>query len=98
VSAGAHLALSSRGGMSVRVRRCGRGTRQSHYIASDIPPHTHPQPAPTGQDLRSPIPPLSIPTPKHRLLCHLGLYSFEFEFGQAPVVYAARCLHAPPGE
>ena len=30
VSAGAQPALSSGGGMSVRVRRCGRGTRQSH--------------------------------------------------------------------
>jgi hypothetical protein len=34
VSAGAHPALSSRGGMSVRVRRCGRGTRQPHYSLS----------------------------------------------------------------
>jgi len=34
VSAGAQPALSSRGGMSVRVRRCGRGTRQSHYSLS----------------------------------------------------------------
>ena len=34
VSAGAHPALPSRGGMSVRARRFGRGTRQSHYSLS----------------------------------------------------------------